>query len=862
MSPESYIDRPLITAVGAGSTYPDFKPAPHIVQANVDDVDVVTVVSEAPLSFTSMLIKVDTEDYLGEEGAPVFAGAPGVAPCTEACPAGIDAARYVSLLAESRYDEALAVVCEKIPFPSVCGRVCVHPCESKCLRTQLGGPIAIRALKRFLAEVCLRIPVKPKNAGPTSKRVAIIGSGPAGLTAAYYLSRLGHSVTVFEAAPEIGGLLRYGIPEFKLPKHILDNEISYVEQSGVVIKTNTPVRDFSSLFNKGYKAIFLSCGAGLSQKMHIPNEDTKGVLYALDFLKRVNTGTKVKLGNTVAIIGGGNAAIDSARVAKRLGSRDVSIIYRRSRAEMLALPNEIEEAEAEGINIQMLATPTEVLTQNSRVTGIRCIKMELGEPDESGRRHPIPIKGSEFDIDVNNVIIAIGQVVDKSMLPDGLEYSIWGTVAAEPSTLKTNIDGVFAGGDVVTGTTSVIEAIAAGRQAATSIDRYLGGKGDIDEVLAVVDESAEPLDVLKPPEIKRFPIPSLSVYDRCRSFVEVELGYPEQIAIQEANRCLRCDLETKVKAGNVITEQYGSKMLSIGGPAILTKKGGSMIARLMVDLTNRKEVTLKIKDGASLKLKVGDPPYIDDRLVAMKAVGCGSACAGLFSYYFAKASDEVIVIDRHITSLFTKHEAGQTLGVKYSGVKLKGMESTPGRYFNVASPGNGWGGTNIEDPLDVIDHVDRDIAWPNMKILITDSLGKRRALYELDETGGLVQIELTPGAEEAVRRISNNAEDAVVSAVFVAGAGGSSRGGVVSNPAKLTRAVHESRVNLTVGGAQVYVLPGAGINFLVDVSRLVPGAITWVPTPAIVLPIEYTMRLSDYLDLGGYKESIKALKES
>ncbi len=230
MSPESYIDRPLITAVGAGSTSPDFKPAPYIVHANVDDIDVVTVVSEAPLSFTSMLIKVDTEDYLGEEGAPVFAGAPEVAPCTKACPAGIDVSSYVRLLAAGRYDEALAVVCEKIPFPSVCGRVCMRPCESKCLRTQLGGPIAIRALKRFLTEVCSRIPVKLKNAGSTNKRVAIIGAGPAGLTAAYYLSRLGHSVTVFEAAPETGGLLRYGIPEYKLPKDTLDNEISYIQQ--------------------------------------------------------------------------------------------------------------------------------------------------------------------------------------------------------------------------------------------------------------------------------------------------------------------------------------------------------------------------------------------------------------------------------------------------------------------------------------------------------------------------------------------------------------------------------------------------------------------------------------------------------
>jgi hypothetical protein len=263
-----------------------------------------------------------------------------------------------------------------------------------------------------------------------------------------------------------------------------------------------------------------------------------------------------------------------------------------------------------------------------------------------------------------------------------------------------------------------------------------------------------------------------------------------------------------------------------------------------------------------LRLKVEEPPYIDDRLMPRKAVGCGSACAGLFARSFTKAADEVIVIDRHITSLFTKHETGRTLGVRYSGVKLKGLESTPGRYFNVGRPGNGWGGTNIENPLDVIDSVDMGIAWPGMTILITDSLGQKNAMYELDETEGLVEIKLTPEAEEAVNRISSNAEESVVSAIFVGGAGGSSRGGVVSNPVKLTRAIHESRVNLTVGGAQVYLLPGAGINFLVDVSKLVAGAITWIPTPAVVFPIEYTMRLNDYLDLGGYRESIRELKES
>ena len=235
--------------------------------------------------------------------------------------------------------------------------------------------------------------------------------------------------------------------------------------------------------------------------------------------------------------------------------------------------------------------------------------------------------------------------------------------------------------------------------------------------------------------------------------------------------------------------------------------------------------------------------------------------ARVASHSFLKAADEVIVIDYHITSLFTRHEAGQALGARYSGLKLKGVESTPGRYFNVAEPGSGWGGTNIDDALDIIDSIDTSIAWPGMRILITESTAERAVMYELDKVGRLSQIELAPQAKEAVDMISSNAEAAKVSAIFVAGTGGSARGGVTRHPVKLTQAIHQNKAKLTVGGAPVYVLPGGGINFLVDVNEVMVHAFTWVPTPAVVFPIEYTMRLQDYLDFGGHKESIKTWDE-
>jgi len=473
---------------------------------------------------------------------------PCKAACKEACPIHMNVLGYASLIKEGRFSEAYEVIRKTNPLPAICGRVCYAPCESACNRGQVDEPLAIRALKRFVADYELK--AGRAKATPVEKtkedKVAIVGSGPAGLACAYDLVRQGYPVTVFESAPEAGGLLRYGIPEYRLPKAVLSSEISYIKELGVEIKTNTPARSLSEIFDQGYKAVFLATGAWISQKMGIPGEDTPGVLHALDFLRQVNFGTKVRLGSKVAVVGGGNAAVDAARVARRLGVNEITVIYRRSRAEMPAIPSEIEEMEREGIKIQFLAAPVKVLSKDDRVTGIQCIRMELGAPDASGRRRPMPIKGSEFTINVDNVIIAIGQAVDKATLPEGLAYTSWGTLSVDPVSLQTNIDGVFAGGDVVSGPADVIAAIAAGKKAARSIDKYLKGeKMDREEGKRVEKLSEEEIVRIK----ERFGSQSrakgskLQPEARVSGFEEVEQVYSVDEAQNEAGRCLASKIE-------------------------------------------------------------------------------------------------------------------------------------------------------------------------------------------------------------------------------------------------------------------------------------------------------------------------------
>ncbi len=464
------------------------------------------------------------------------------APCSHTCPAGIDVPRYIRFIAEGKFAEAVALIREKIPFPSVCGHICVHPCEAKCRRGLLDDAIGIRVLKRFAAEHDTGL-WKPnsKVAPATGKRVAIVGSGPAGLTAAYYLAKLGHSVTVFEALPEPGGMMRVGIPDYRLPKDILRAEIKEIEGVGVDIKTNTPVDSLDGLFKTGYNAIFLAIGAHQGIKIGVKGEDSPRVRECVSFLRDVSLGKEVKLGDRVAVIGGGNAAIDSARTALRLGAKEVTIVYRRTQTEMPASAEEIDGAIAEGVEIHFLAAPSRIIGRNGKLE-LECLGMRLGEVDASGRRRPEPIEGSEFVMSFDTIIAAIGQ---RSEIPGrfNLTPGRGNTIQVDPDTLATSRDGVFAGGDAISGPASVIEAIADGRQAAISIDKYLGGSGEIDETLAPSEEAAAPLG--EAVEGRRAEVPTLPVAERLRGFGQVELGLSEEMAIKEAERCLRCDLEER-----------------------------------------------------------------------------------------------------------------------------------------------------------------------------------------------------------------------------------------------------------------------------------------------------------------------------
>jgi hypothetical protein len=310
--------------------------------------------------------------------------------------------------------------------------------------------------------------------------------------------------------------------------------------------------------------------------------------------------------------------------------------------------------------------------------------------------------------------------------------------------------------------------------------------------------------------------------------------------------------------GHLCTEEYGSKMLSLGGANLLTGKDGLYVAKLIVDIANRREVHLKVEDGATLVLQVGKPPVIDGEIGTRMRVGCGSASMGLFGRYFLDAADEVVVLDAHLIGQFTEHAAGRELGAKYSGLRLKARRSTPGRYFG--EHGQGWGGTPVKNPLDIIEGFDPKIAKPGMTVLITETTAERAAMFRLGKDGRFEQIELTPKAKVALEMIGSNCEASKVSGLFVGGSGGSARAGVTKIPVKLNRAIHENRAKLTVGGAPVYILPGGGITFFVDVEKVMVRAFTFVPTPATVAPLEYTMRLDEYVEMGGHKESIRKLK--
>lgn len=466
-------------------------------------------------------------------------------PCKLACPIHMDVQGYLALLSVGKFQEAYQLMRRTNALPAVCGRVCYHPCEDVCKRRYVDEPLAIASLKRFVADQVDVEEIEVPQITPNGKSVAIIGSGPAGLAAAHDLALLGYKVTIFEALPEAGGMLRVGIPEYRLPKDILDKEIGYIQRLGVTIKTNSRVGEQVTLseLQHDYQAVFIATGAHESLRLGIPGEETPGVIPGVDLLQAVNFGQNVEIGDQVAVIGGGNTAIDAARVVRRLGGT-VTVVYRRSRAEMPANQAEVKAAEEEGIEIMFLASPTRILAKDGKVSKIECLRMTLGELDASGRPRPVPIKGSEFSIDVDTVILALGQVADLEFAKElGLGVSSDGNLMVDEATLATNIEGVFAGGDVVTGPATVIEAIAAGKKVARSIESYLKG-----EIPAIEEERA--LEMLGEEEIaelqKLFPaqsrvgMPELAPAKRIKDFSEVELGYTIDQAQEEAGRCLAC----------------------------------------------------------------------------------------------------------------------------------------------------------------------------------------------------------------------------------------------------------------------------------------------------------------------------------
>ena len=482
-----------------------------------------------------------------------------ISPCQHTCPVGINIPKYVAHIAAGEYLESVETIRERNPFPAICGRICHHPCEGRCRRGELDDPVAIRSLKRFVADWYFDhiAELPPPEPFPRTKphKVAVVGGGPTGLSCAYYLAQMGYGVTVFEALPVGGGMLSVAIPEFRLPHKVIEQEIEYIAKRGVDIRYNMPIGvsyTVDDLLKKdGYAAVFIAAGAQRSQRIGIPGEleDIEGFHYGLRFLRDIKVGKQVRIGNKVAVIGGGNVALDAARTASRLGADEVSIFYRRSREEMPVTDVEYDEAVAEGIGINFLVSPTRIASDNWKVTGLQCIRMQLGEMDASGRRRPMPVDGSDFFAEADTVIAAVGQAPDLSFLPpdSALERTRWETLAVDNNTLSTNVAGVFAGGDFVTGPGMVIDAIAAGRRGALAIDKYL--KADTSRVemydlkTEVIVETVSKVEEETWEAQPRLEVPTLPTEDRKRSFDEIELGFSEDAAKYEAKRCLRCDLE-------------------------------------------------------------------------------------------------------------------------------------------------------------------------------------------------------------------------------------------------------------------------------------------------------------------------------
>ena len=488
-----------------------------------------------------------------------------ISPCNEGCPAGQDVEGAMVLIGKGKILEAWELFKEENPFPAVCGRVCYHPCESSCNRAEFDEAVSINGLERFMADTASRQGRKPTwvKREKHKEKIAIIGSGPAGLTCAYHLARMGYGVTVFEALPVLGGMLRVGIPEYRLPKKVLEEEIDQILELGVKAEMNVRLGKGTLLNDlKEYQAVFLAMGNHRSKTLRVPGEDAQGVMSGVEFLRKVGLGQQIALSKRVAVVGGGNTAIDAARTALRLGAKPF-IVYRRTKEEMPAFAAEIQEAEEEGIEISFLVSPVRVIAENGRASRLECVKNRLGPPDEDGRRRPVEVKGSNFFLEVDEIITAIGEEADLSALPKKIGIKDNTILTDERGATKQK--GIFAGGDIVQQPRTVVHAIGSGKRAAIFIDCLLrkkkweglfdsiriGERGGLsmkhylqeeEQRVPVSSRTVRLKDLnLDYFEYKKRPkMPKVPPAKRLGSFQEVNLGFTEEAAIEAANRCFNC----------------------------------------------------------------------------------------------------------------------------------------------------------------------------------------------------------------------------------------------------------------------------------------------------------------------------------
>jgi NADH-quinone oxidoreductase subunit F len=464
---------------------------------------------------------------------------------------------YVAAIAADKYEKAVEIIRERNPFPAVCGRICIHPCELKCRRGELDEPVAIRSLKRFASDWYFDHIGMPKEPFSVTKdqKVAVVGAGPAGLTCAYFLAKMGYRVTVYESQSVAGGMLGITIPEFRLPRKVIQEEVAYIESCGVEIRYNSPIdaqHTVNDLLEEGYRSVFIGAGAQASKRINIPGEEEglAGLYYGLQFLADIRSGKEIQLKGKVVVLGGGNVAIDVARTALRVGAQDVQIFYRRTKEEMPAWEKDIEEAIEEGIVINPLWAPKQIIHHGDTITGIEFMR-SMTVFDEEGHSSLKTNEEVTQMVKAETIIISIGQAPDISFLSKDsqLERALWGSLVVNENTLSTNIPGVFAGGDFTTGPSIVINAIASGRRAALAIDKYLKGeKGRIeivDEKTAMKEDIGLALDEETQEEKPRIKIQLEKPKERVQDFREVEKGFSKEEAYLEAMRCLRCDLEEK-----------------------------------------------------------------------------------------------------------------------------------------------------------------------------------------------------------------------------------------------------------------------------------------------------------------------------